>query len=120
MYSLGASVAFLKQISASEQEQPLQIRQHHRYQTHFTLLQIFGQALCIVLCLLSSTHIPSFWHGAHVLLVGGWLEQVMYTVKEYMQTVTAVDPYWLAESGSRKPLTHASCDGHVLASRLTN
>ena len=23
--------------------------------------------------------------------------QVMYTVKEYMQTVTAVDPYWLAE-----------------------
>ena len=21
----------------------------------------------------------------------------MYTVKEYMQTVTAVDPYWLAE-----------------------
>lgn len=26
------------------------------------------------------------------------VRQVMYTVKEYMQTVTAVDPYWLAES----------------------
>lgn len=25
--------------------------------------------------------------------------EVMYTVKEYMQTVTAVDPYWLAELG---------------------
>merc|ERR1719230_2187394 len=25
--------------------------------------------------------------------------EVMYTVKEYMQTVTAVEPYWLAELG---------------------
>lgn len=40
------------------------------------------------------------WHQSTFFIIfhtAASVPQVMYTVKEYMQTVTAVDPYWLAE-----------------------
>lgn len=51
------------------------------------------------------TRIPCHLHPTSALYGLGYTpdyvvyHEVMYTTKEYMQTVTAVDPYWLAELG---------------------